>query len=269
MSADRRTRCRRCPGRTCAGTPTPPEPSLRERLGAPGHHPHHAQAGLCRGRAQDGRSRSKPVGRSKPGATHRSARHARHARARTRRSTVTGRHQPSPAESLRPRSGRRGRRFKSATPDHNRSAWSIRGLTEQMAKALLSSKQYPGIPRGRRACVVRRRTGCCDGPGASAASAVRRGFRPPGRNLRCPHERLRRRLIFLQRVRNGRVLHHPPVPEPFEHRNTRSGRIEHTQDVAHPRADQIGAGSRRGRRRPNRRRRGRRGRPVCRWSPTR
>ena len=33
VSANRRTRCTRCPGRTCAGTPEPhTEPSLRERL---------------------------------------------------------------------------------------------------------------------------------------------------------------------------------------------------------------------------------------------
>ena len=60
MSADRCTRCGRRPGRTCAGTPSPTQNRRSaSAYGAPGHHPHHAQAGLYRGRAQGGRCRSK------------------------------------------------------------------------------------------------------------------------------------------------------------------------------------------------------------------
>jgi hypothetical protein len=56
MSANRRTRRARRPGRTCAGTPSPTQNRRSaSAYGAPGHHPHHAQAGLYQGRAQ-GRS---------------------------------------------------------------------------------------------------------------------------------------------------------------------------------------------------------------------
>jgi len=67
MSADRRTRCGRGPGRTCAGTPSPTQNRRSASAsGAPGHHPHHAQAGLYQGRAQGGRRRLRrglPTGR--------------------------------------------------------------------------------------------------------------------------------------------------------------------------------------------------------------
>jgi hypothetical protein len=44
-SADRRTRCARHPGRTCAGTPSPTQNRRSASAsGAPGHHPHRAQA---------------------------------------------------------------------------------------------------------------------------------------------------------------------------------------------------------------------------------
>ena len=57
--------------------------------------------------------------RSKPGANGLGAPvTSRDARARTRSSGRTRRHQASAAERLLPRSGRRGRRFKSCHPDH-------------------------------------------------------------------------------------------------------------------------------------------------------
>ena len=60
ISADRRTRCGRHPGRTRAGTPSPTQNRRSASAsGAPGHHPHHAQAGLYQGKAQGGLSRQR------------------------------------------------------------------------------------------------------------------------------------------------------------------------------------------------------------------
>ena len=56
MSADGRTWRGRRPGRTCAGTPNPTQNRRSASAsGAPGHHPHHTQAGLYQGRAPGGR----------------------------------------------------------------------------------------------------------------------------------------------------------------------------------------------------------------------
>ena len=97
-SADRRTRCGRRPGRTCAGTPNPTQNRRSANAyGYPGHHPHHAQARLYRRRAPGGRCRSESGAHqpAEPVTT-------REALARTRTSVRRRWHQTAPAGTSYP-----------------------------------------------------------------------------------------------------------------------------------------------------------------------